>query len=43
MGYKTVELEDLEAWWLDYVIGGAVCGYDTHVSWRPGGYLSTPS
>lgn len=38
MGHKTVELEDLQAWWLDYVIACAVCGYDAHVSWLPGGH-----
>ncbi|MBD8669826.1 DUF2591 family protein [Pseudomonas lurida] len=38
MRYQTVGLNDLEGWWLDYVIAGEVCEYGTNVSWRPGGY-----
>lgn len=38
MCHKIVGIDDLEGWWLDYVIAREICKLHTTVSWMPGGY-----
>ncbi|MEE4683635.1 phage protein NinX family protein [Pseudomonas alliivorans] len=37
MGRKSVEIEELDGWWLDYVVGQQVCGRKPHIIWAAGG------
>ncbi|NMZ25023.1 DUF2591 family protein [Pseudomonas proteolytica] len=37
MGQKAVGIEELEGWWIDYVVGQQVCDRKPHILWAAGG------
>lgn len=38
MSYKKVGIEELKGWWVDYVVGSAICNRRAHIQWAAGGY-----
>lgn len=37
MPEKKVGIEELDGWWIDYVVGQQVCGLKPHILWTAGG------
>jgi len=37
MGQKAVSINELEGWWIDYVVGQQVCDRKPHIHWTAGG------
>ncbi|MGS0546612.1 DUF2591 family protein [Pseudomonas sp. Y5-11] len=37
MPQVSVSIEELEGWWIDFVVGQRVCNRKPHITWAPGG------